>query len=67
MCLENLLKDLQQLPEEITYELILINHGSTDGTKEFFEQVGPHKQMDIEVNGGGMEALRRIMEGKYFL
>lgn len=67
ICVENLLKDLEQLPKDITYELIFVNHGSTDGTKEFFEEVGPHKQLDIEVNGGGMDAVRRITEGRFFL
>lgn len=67
MCVENLLKDLKNLPENLTYELILVNHGSSDGTKEFFEEVAPHKQVDIEVNGGGMDVVRRIVEGKYFL
>lgn len=67
MCVENLLKALQNLPEDLTYELILVNHGSSDGTKEFFEEVAPHKQLDIEVNGGGMDAVRRILEGRFFL
>ncbi len=67
LCVENLLKDLQNLPENLTYELILVNHGSSDGTREFFEEIAPHKQLDIEINGGGMDAVRRIMEGKYFL
>jgi len=64
MCVESLLK---YIPEDLNYELILINHGSNDGTKEFFEEVAPDKQLDIFRNGGGLEALSRIIEGKYFL
>lgn len=63
LCLEYLLKNI---PSGIKYELILINHGSTDGTKEYFEKINPNKQLDIAVNGGGMPA-SRIYEGKYTL
>ncbi len=57
----------QNLPQELSYELILINHGSTDGTKEFFEEMKPDKQLDIAYNGGGVGAVWRIVEGKYFI
>ena len=63
-CIVSLLKNL---PKGISYEIILFNHGSTDGTKEFFESLHPHKQVDIAVNGGGLELLYRITEGKYIL
>jgi GT2 family glycosyltransferase len=63
-CVESLLK---YIPEGLSYELILLNHGSTDGTKEFFEGVAPDKQLDIFRNGGGIEAVSKIIEGKYFL
>lgn len=64
MCVESLLKNL---PEGLNYELILVNHGSSDGTKEYFESIHPDKQLDIAVNGGGMGALRRIVEGEFML
>lgn len=63
-CVESLLKNI---PEGLNYELILINHGSSDGTKEYFESIRPHKQLDIAVNGGGMAACSRIMEGEFEL
>lgn len=54
-------------PENISYELILVNHGSSDGTKEYFESQKPDKQLDIDVNGGGLAAINSIVEGKYIL
>ena len=63
-CVESLLKNI---PEGLNYELILINHGSNDGTKEFFESIHPHKQLDIAVNGGGLGAITRIQEGEFTL
>lgn len=63
-CVESLLKFL---PQDLSYELILLNHGSNDGTKEYFESIEPHKQLDIAVNGGGMGAVYRIVEGEYSL
>jgi len=63
-CLENLLR---HIPQDLNYELILVNHGSNDGTREFFEGIAPTKQLDIMVNGGGLGAFTRIVEGKYLL
>lgn len=64
MCVESLLK---HLPQDISYELILVNHGSSDGTKEYLESIHPDKQLVIKVNGGGLNAIVRIVEGKYTL
>lgn len=64
LCVENFLK---YMPKDISYELILVNHGSTDGTKEYFESINPDKQVDIAVNGGGLSCVQRIYEGKYVL
>lgn len=58
---------LQTVPPDLNYELILVNHGSSDGTKEYFEKIGPHKQLNIAVNGGGTPALYRILEGEYYI
>lgn len=63
-CVESL---LQNIPEGLNYELILVNHGSTDGTKEYFESIRPHKQLDVAVNGGGSGAAARITEGEFVL
>lgn len=61
-CVDSLLKNI---PAGLRYELILLNHGSTDGTREYFESLHPHKQLDIAVNGGGMWAFNRIVEGEF--
>lgn len=61
-CVESLLSNI---PKGLNYELILVNHGSSDGTKEYFESIHPHKQLDIAVNGGGMGAVCRIVEGEF--
>lgn len=64
MCVESLLANL---PAGLNYELILVNHGSDDGTKEYFESIHPNKQLDIAVNGGGAGAIYRIVEGEFIL
>lgn len=63
-CISSIIKEI---PDYINYELILINHGSSDGTEEYFEKVSPTKQIDILKNGGGLIAFSKIMEGKYFM
>lgn len=62
LCVESLMRNL---PVGLTYELVLFNHGSTDGTREYFESLHPDKQFDIAVNGGGISASTRILEGEY--
>ena len=64
MCVESLLANL---PADLNYELILVNHGSSDGTKEYFESLHPQKQLDVAVNGGGVSAVSRIFEGEFLL
>ncbi|MDR2558107.1 MAG: glycosyltransferase, partial [Oscillospiraceae bacterium] len=63
-CVESILKTV---PKDLNYELILINHGSTDGTKEYFESINPTKQLDVKVNGTLGYSIARIVEGKYFI
>lgn len=64
MCVQSLKRFL---PENLRYELIFVNHGSSDGTKEYFESENPDKQIDIEINGGGLNSYFRIVEGKYIM
>lgn len=63
LCVENLLK---YVPQNINYELILVNHGSTDDTQEYFKSIEPTKQLDLLKNGGSPTVIERIVEGKYF-
>lgn len=64
ICVESV---LAYVSSNLNYELILVNHGSNDGTKEYFESISPTKQLDILKNGGGHAAFTRIVEGKYVL
>lgn len=64
MCLESL---LQNIPQGLEYELILFNHGSRDGTKEYFESLHPTKQIDFKNNIKSYGIISRVIEGKYFL
>ena len=64
ICIQSL---MNHLPKNLKYEIILVNHGSTDGTREYFEGLMPNKQIDIKVNGGGYDILDRIVEGRYVL
>ncbi|MCL2310987.1 MAG: glycosyltransferase [Firmicutes bacterium] len=61
-CIESILKTV---PKSINYELILINNGSTDGTKEYFESISPTKQIDIKINSIRGLTAYRIIEGEY--
>lgn len=63
-CLKSL---LEHLPGNLNYELVMLNNGSSDGTKEFFEQFHPEKQFDAPINYGGQGANARIYEGRYVL
>ncbi len=64
LCVESL---LEYMPQGLKYELILLNHGSTDGTKEYFESILPTKQVDILKNGASPTVGIRILEGRYTL
>lgn len=64
LCLEFL---KQNFPDDVSHELILVNNGSTDGTKEYFESIHPDKQLDILHNTKSPSAVSQIIEGRYIL
>lgn len=57
----------QYFPADISHELILVNNGSIDGTKEYFESLNPTKQIDIAHNTKSFSVVGRVVEGKYIL
>lgn len=61
LCLKHL---FQYLPEDLNYELILLNHGSSDGTKEYFESIHPTKQINFVRNNKSLSILGRVVEGR---
>lgn len=64
-CVESV---LENIPSNITYELVLVNHGSNDGTKEYFESVKNAKVINILINGAlpGV-VFKAFFRGKYSL
>lgn len=65
LCVEHILKNM---PDTLRCELILVNHGSEDGTREYFESIKPDKQVDIKINSmDGFCVPFFIAEGKYIL
>ncbi|MCM1560245.1 MAG: glycosyltransferase [Butyrivibrio sp.] len=59
---------LENLPKEISYELVLFNHGSNDGTKKYFENIKEAKVINVAVNSVVIGALYRIFSrGRYYL
>lgn len=63
-CLQNVLRNL---PCGITYELILYNHGSDDGTREFFEGIKGAHVVNAAINHAFNPMANRAMKGKYSL
>lgn len=63
-CVESVLSNL---PPNINYEIILANHGSTDGTKEYFESIPNTKKVHVLINGALPAIFGRVHEGRYFL
>lgn len=64
LCVESVLRNL---PKNLKCELILVNNGSSDGTKEYFESIHPNKQFDFKVNCAGLNSIQLAVEGKYGL
>lgn len=58
---------LKQTPSTLSYELILVNHGSSDGTKEFFDSFPQAKHLDLKNNDFtfSMKCLPFLYQGKY--
>lgn len=64
LCIESLFK----YTSHIDYELITIDNGSTDGTKEFFQSLPNEKKISFDENIGVDKAINygyRIAEGKF--
>lgn len=55
-CVESIKRNL---PSDITSELLVYNHGSNDGTKEYFEKDKDVKVLNVAVNGIMPSALNR--------
>lgn len=64
-CVESILKESSQT--ELTYELILINHGSEDETQGYFESIPDAKLLHFKRNVRMMmfSAAVRVCEGRY--
>ncbi len=61
-CVESLLRNV---PENMNYELILLNNGSSDDTKTYFNTIVPTKQLDVAHNYASPFATYRVYEGRY--
>lgn len=64
-CVESVLRNL---PKKIRTEVILLNHGSSDGTKAFFEGMEEVRVLNVAVNGAmpGM-VVKANSRGKYYM
>ncbi len=64
-CVESILCNM---PKNLNCELILVNHGSTDGTKEYFGNLNGVRVLNIAVNGAmPCMTMKAVSEGKYNL
>lgn len=63
-CVESVLANP---PRGISYELILFNHGSTDGTQMYFESIPNAKIIHVPVNGTFPGVAGRASEGRHLL
>lgn len=58
---------LENIPDDLNYELILWDNGSTDGTAQFFESLNPTKLIQSRVNWGAEDINFRVAEGRYLI
>jgi N-acetylglucosaminyl-diphospho-decaprenol L-rhamnosyltransferase len=67
----NSIRYLERCLESVSgYELIVVDHGSTDGTVELVRERFPHAELIAEENrgfGAGMNTGMRAATGRYFL
>lgn len=62
-CVEAVLKNL---PSKLATEVIVLNHGSSDNTKDFFEKNKEVKVINVAINGAvPCVTLKAISRGKY--
>lgn len=64
ICLESIFRNL---PKDISIELLLVNHGSSDGTKEYFESIADAKVLNIAINGALPGVRHGAYQGQYVL
>lgn len=59
---------LDTVDPNLNYELILMNHGSSDGTKEYFQSIGCTKQLDFKENDLKFSFLMHhlVVEGRFY-
>lgn len=64
------IKSLLKYTLDIDYELIVVNNGSTDGTKEYFDTLTSAKKINLDNNigfCGGFNNGFKLCEGEYIL
>ncbi|MEG2769936.1 MAG: glycosyltransferase, partial [Oscillospiraceae bacterium] len=58
---------LENVPKDLNYELITINHGSSDETQSYFESLGNDKILNLKQNGCNVLSVNLMLEGRYVL
>lgn len=59
---------LDNLPQGISFQLVLYNHGSNDGTKAYFESIEKARVINVAVNNAVPGVLYRVeSSGRYLL
>lgn len=59
---------LDNLPQGISFQLVLYNHGSNDGTKAYFESIEEARVINVAINNAVPGVLYRVESGgRYFL
>lgn len=65
MCVESIKRNL---PQGISYEIVIKNHGSTDATKEYFEKMEDVRVLNIAVNSALPFVENKVnLRGRYCL